>query len=39
MSAKDHGHHDPVGRVEDPRLTTGSGRYAADWNLPGQLYG
>ena len=39
MSAKGHNHHGPVGRVEDPRLTTGAGRYAADWNLPGQLYG
>lgn len=39
MSAKEHAHHDPVGRVEDARLTTGAGRYAADWNLPGQLYG
>ncbi len=37
---KDHGHdhHDPVGRVEDARLVTGSGRYASDWKLPGQLY-
>jgi carbon-monoxide dehydrogenase large subunit len=26
------------GRVEDPRLVTGAGRYAADWSLPGQLY-
>ncbi|HET7767053.1 MAG TPA: xanthine dehydrogenase family protein molybdopterin-binding subunit [Burkholderiales bacterium] len=25
-------------RREDPRLLTGSGRYTADWNLPGQLY-
>ncbi len=25
-------------RREDPRLITGEGRYAADWNLPGQLY-
>jgi aerobic carbon-monoxide dehydrogenase large subunit len=33
-----HEHHDPVGRVEDARLTTGSGKYAADWSLPGQLY-
>jgi carbon-monoxide dehydrogenase large subunit len=33
-----HGHHGPVGRVEDARLTTGSGKYAADWNFPGQLY-
>jgi carbon-monoxide dehydrogenase large subunit len=38
MSDK-HAHHDPIGRVEDARLTTGAGRYAADWNLPGQLYG
>jgi aerobic carbon-monoxide dehydrogenase large subunit len=38
MSDK-HEHHDPVGRVEDARLTTGAGKYAADWTLPGQLYG
>src|SRR5688572_26655387 len=38
MSANEHDHHDPVGRVEDARLTTGAGRYAADWKLPGQLY-
>ena len=38
MSATTHKHHGPVGRVEDARLTTGAGRYAADWNLPGQLY-
>jgi carbon-monoxide dehydrogenase large subunit len=25
-------------RVEDRRLVTGCGKYAADWNLPGQLY-
>src|SRR5499426_881846 len=25
-------------RREDPRLLTGSGRYTADWNLPGQVY-
>ncbi len=25
-------------RVEDGRLVTGTGKYAADWNLPGQLY-
>jgi aerobic carbon-monoxide dehydrogenase large subunit len=36
---KAHGHHGPVGRVEDARLTTGKGKFAADWNLPGQLYG
>src|SRR5262245_45360315 len=34
-----HGHHEPVGRVEDARLITGTGKYAADWSLPGQLYG
>ena len=33
-------HHDHDGRrVEDLRLITGSGRYASDWNEPGQLYG
>jgi carbon-monoxide dehydrogenase large subunit len=37
MSAKAH-NHGPVGRVEDARLTTGTGKYAADWNLPGQLH-
>ena len=26
------------GRREDARLLTGQGRFAADWNLPGQLY-
>ena len=26
-------------RREDLRLTTGQGRYTADWNLPGQLHG
>ncbi|MGH8702316.1 MAG: xanthine dehydrogenase family protein molybdopterin-binding subunit, partial [Burkholderiales bacterium] len=26
------------GRVEDRRLVTGSGKYASDWSLPGQLY-
>jgi carbon-monoxide dehydrogenase large subunit len=31
-------HHGPVGRLEDARLTTGAGKYAADWNLPGQLH-
>jgi carbon-monoxide dehydrogenase large subunit len=35
---KAHEHHDPVGRVEDARLVTGSGKYASDWKLPGQLY-
>ena len=38
MSATTNKHHGPVGRVEDARLTTGAGQYAADWNLPGQLY-
>ncbi len=28
----------PHGRVEDFRLVTGAGKYAADWSLPGQLY-
>jgi len=28
----------PQHRVEDFRLVTGSGKYAADWSLPGQLY-
>jgi len=28
-----------VTRLEDPRLLTGRGRFAADWNLPGQLHG
>ncbi len=28
-----------VSRLEDFRLLTGSGKFAADWNLPGQLYG
>src|SRR5918911_961806 len=33
-------HHDHDGRrVEDFRLITGSGKYASDWNAPGQLYG
>ena len=27
------------GRREDPRLLQGQGRYASDWNLPGQAYG
>jgi len=38
MSASAHGHHDPKRRVEDARLITGCGKYAADWNLSGQLY-
>ncbi len=39
------GHHDlfevdgaHVSRLEDLRLITGAGTYAADWNLPGQLH-
>lgn len=32
-------HHHPGNRVEDFRLITGMGKYAADWNAPGQLYG
>src|SRR5262245_63724833 len=27
------------GRREDDRLLTGQGRFTADWNFPGQLYG
>ena len=32
-----HAHHFS-GRVEDGRLVTGTGKYAADWNLPGSLH-
>src|SRR5262245_47051063 len=32
-----HASH-PHGRVEDFRLVTGTGCYAADWTLTGQLY-
>jgi carbon-monoxide dehydrogenase large subunit len=32
-------HHRHGERVEDFRLITGGGKYAADWNAPGQLYG
>jgi carbon-monoxide dehydrogenase large subunit len=32
-------HHSHGNRVEDLRLITGAGKYAADWNVPGQLYG
>ena len=28
-----------VTRLEDVRLLTGHGKFAADWNLPGQLHG
>jgi len=38
MSNETHPHHDGK-RVEDVRLITGAGRYASDWNVPGQLYG
>ncbi len=38
MSSETHHHHDGR-RVEDVRLITGAGRYASDWNVPGQLYG
>src|SRR6185295_4526905 len=38
MSNESHHHHDGR-RVEDVRLITGTGRYTADWNVPGQLYG
>jgi carbon-monoxide dehydrogenase large subunit len=31
-------HHHHGGRVEDFRLITGGGRYAADWNAVGQLH-
>src|SRR6202165_3532345 len=27
------------GRLEDERMLKGRGRYVADWNLPGQVYG
>ena len=32
-------HHHHGNRVEDFRLITGAGKYASDWNVPGQLYG
>jgi carbon-monoxide dehydrogenase large subunit len=38
MHAESAHHHDGK-RVEDVRLLTGSGRYTADWNASGQLYG
>ena len=37
MSNDTHHHHDGK-RVEDQRLVTGAGKYASDWNAPGQLY-
>jgi carbon-monoxide dehydrogenase large subunit len=36
MSDTHASHHG--NRVEDFRLVTGAGKYAADWDLPGQLY-
>ena len=33
-----HEHHHDGKRVEDFRLITGTGKYAADWKTPGQLY-
>jgi carbon-monoxide dehydrogenase large subunit len=38
MDTHDTHHHDGR-RVEDFRLLTGAGKYASDWNVPGQLYG
>jgi len=38
MSANAHSHHAPKMRVEDARLVTGSGKFAADWSAAGQLY-
>jgi len=38
MSANAHTDHGPKMRVEDARLITGGGRFAADWNLAGQLH-
>ena len=38
MSTHSHDHHSGR-RLEDVRLITGAGRYASDWNAPGQLYG
>jgi carbon-monoxide dehydrogenase large subunit len=32
-------HHARRNRVEDRRLITGAGKYAADWNAPEQLHG
>ena len=32
-------HHHHGNRVEDFRLITGAGKYTADWNAAGQLYG
>ncbi|HYC45665.1 MAG TPA: xanthine dehydrogenase family protein molybdopterin-binding subunit [Burkholderiales bacterium] len=38
MSHEAHDHHHDGRRVEDFRLITGAGKYASDWNQPGQLY-
>src|SRR5689334_18428394 len=34
-----HGIGAPLPRLEDPRLLTGTGRFADDVNLPGQTWG
>lgn len=34
-----HDHHHSGKRVEDMRLITGTGKFAADWHAPGELYG
>ena len=39
MSANKHDGHAPKMRVEDARLVTGGGKFAADWDEPAQLYG
>jgi carbon-monoxide dehydrogenase large subunit len=33
-----HEHHHDGRRVEDQRLITGTGKFSADWNQPGQLH-
>lgn len=38
MSASTHKDHGPKMRVEDARLVTGGGKFAADWNMRGQLH-
>jgi len=39
MSVRHKAHdHAPAMRVEDARLVTGGGKFAADWSLPGQLH-
>jgi carbon-monoxide dehydrogenase large subunit len=37
MSNENQHHHDGR-RMEDSRLITGAGKYASDWNAPGQLH-